>query len=187
MDTFVVRETVIDDAATIARVRAESWRATYRGIVPDAYLDGIDVDEWAVRQRRAMEQQPADLVALVAEVRGDVVGWVVGGPNRDATYHYTGELYAIYLLPEYQRVGIGTQLTVAIAQWLASQEFDSMILWVLEANHPARRFYEAIGGVLCGSRQEQIAGACLAEVAYGWTDLAGLIADDRFNRAYPVP
>lgn len=175
MRNFVVRHAVIDDAAGIARVRAESWRATYRGIVPDAYLDAIDTAEWAERQRRAMEQQPADLVALVAEVCGDVVGWVVGGPNHDAAYHYAGEFYAIYLLPEYQRVGIGTQLTVAIARSLVSQGFNSMILWVLEENHPARRFYEARGGTLCGSKQTEIGGVWLPEAAYGWTDLAGLI------------
>ena len=179
MDTFVVRGAVIDDAASIARVRAESWRATYRGIVPDAYLDSIDTAEWAERQHRAMEQQPADLVALVAEVRGDVVGWVVGGPNRDAAYDYAGELYAIYLLPEYQRVGIGTQLTVAIARSLVSQGFNSMILWVLEENHPARRFYEARGGTLCGSRQTEIGGVWLPEVAYGWMDLAGFIGSGK--------
>ena len=179
MQNSVVRHAVIDDAAGIARVRAESWCATYRGIVPDAYLDAIDTEEWEERQRRAMEQQPADLVALVAEVRGDVVGWVVGGPNRDAAYHYAGELYAIYLLPEYQRAGIGTQLTVAIARSLVSQGFNSMILWVLEENHPARRFYEALGGTLCGARQTEIGGMRLPEVAYGWTGLAGLIGSGK--------
>ena len=66
-------------------------------------------------------------------------------------------------------------MTVMIVERLVIRGFNSMILWVLEANHPARRFYEAMGGILCGSRQEQIAGACLAEVAYGWTDLNGLI------------
>ena len=174
MDTFVVRGAVIDDAASIARVRAESWRATYRGIVPDAYLDAIDTEEWAERQRRAMEQQPKDLVSFVAETQGLIVGWAVGGPSRD-TDDFAGELYAIYLLPEYQRCGIGATLTREIARWLVHQGMNSMNLWVLEGNHPARRFYQALGGVVSGSRQIEIGRVWLPEVAYGWADLAGLI------------
>ncbi len=175
MENFVVRRTVIDDAASIARVRAESWRATYRGIVPDAYLDAIDVGEWAQRQRHNMEQQPEELLTLVAETQGLIVGWAAAGRNREAPDNYAGELYAIYLLPEYQRRGIGSEMTAATARWLLLQRMNSMILWVLEENYPARGFYEGLGGQLCGARQTQIAGAWLPEVAYGWTDLADLI------------
>lgn len=171
----VIRQAIIDDAAGIARVRAESWRAAYRGIVPDAFLDTIDIGEWSDRQRRNMREQPKDLDALVAEVSGLVVGWAVTGPNRDTSYSYAGELYAIYLLPEYQRRGIGSKLMVASARRLVSRGFNSMILWVLEANHPSRRFYEALSGAWCGERQTQIAGADLPEVAYGWSDLAMLL------------
>ena len=176
MQDFTVRHAEIDDAPDIARVRAESWRAAYRGIVPDAYLDAIDVSEWAERQRRNMEGQPHELMAFVAETGGRVVGWAVAGPNRHPSLDYAGELYAIYLLPQYQRRGIGTALTMTTARWLVSQGMDSMILWVLEDNHPSRRFYEALGGQLCGAKQTQIGGVWLPEVAYGWTDLAGLIA-----------
>lgn len=176
MENFVIRHAIIDDAAGIARVRAESWRAAYRGIVPDSYLDSIDVDEWAERQRRNMEEQPDNLVSLVAETQGLIAGWAASGPNRDPSLDYAGELYTIYLLPEYQRRGIGSALIASSARWLVSQGMDSMILWVLEENHPARSFYEALGGQLCGSRQTQIAGPWLPEVAYGWTDLVGLIA-----------
>ena len=102
-----VRHTVLEDAACIARVRAESWLGAYRGIVPNEFLDAIDLDEWTERQRRNMEEQSDDLVTLVAETRDLVVGWAVGGPNRDTSFGYAGELYAIYLLPEYQRLGIG--------------------------------------------------------------------------------
>ncbi len=172
-----VRHTVVADAAGIARVRAESWVDAYRGIVPDEFLDAIDLGEWRERQRRHMTQQPDDLVTLVAETQGLVVGWAVGGPNRDTAFDYAGELYAIYLLPEYQRRGIGRKLTGAVAGWLVDQGWNSMILWVLEQNHPARRFYEALGGLHCGEQHTNIGGACLPEVAYGWTDLTGLLVE----------
>ena len=91
-ELVTVRHTMVEDAASIARVRAESWLGTYRGIVPDDFLDAIDLGEWTERQRRNMAEQPAYLVTLVAETEGLVVGWAVGGPNRDAAFDYAGEL-----------------------------------------------------------------------------------------------
>ena len=173
----VIRSAEIEDAAGIARVRAESWRSAYRGIVPDEFLDAIDVNEWSERQRRNMEDVPDNLVSFVAETEGLVVGWAVGGPNREINLDYAGELYAIYLLPDYQRRGIGQQLTEATARWLIGEGLSSMILWVLRENYPARSFYEALGGYLCGERQTQITGTWLPEVAYGWPDLNTLTED----------
>ena len=48
---ITTRLAAIDDANAIARVQAEGWRSAYRGIVPDDYLDSIDIDSWADRQR----------------------------------------------------------------------------------------------------------------------------------------
>ena len=107
---ILIRYTTIEDAAAIARVHSESWRSAYRGIVPDHYRDSIDVEEWAERHRRNMTESSAGLIAHVAEVQSEVVGWAVGGPNHEAKSAYSGELYAIYLLPEYQRLGIGLKL-----------------------------------------------------------------------------
>ena len=127
----VIRCANIEDAAGIARVRAESWRTAYRGIVSDEFLDAIDVSEWSERQRRNMANTPPELVSFVANVEEEVVGWTVGGPNRDTESAYTGELYAIYLLPEYQRHGIGRKLTAATAIWLIGEGLHSMIVWTL--------------------------------------------------------
>ena len=167
----VVRYATIDDATGIARVHADSWRGAYRGIVPDDYLDAIDVDEWSERRRQDMEEMPEEWVSFVAEVNGRVVGWAVGGPNREADTDHTGELYVIYLLPEYQRRGIGLKLIVTTAAWLLDRGLRSMIVWVLAANWPARRFYEALGGAYLREQQINIGGTLLPEVAYGWSDL----------------
>lgn len=166
-----IRRAQIDDAGGIGRVRAESWRTAYRGIVPDEYLDSIDVSEWAERQRRIMDHQQADLVSLVAEVDKSIVGIAAAGPNRDANTPYSAELYIIYLLPVYWRHGIGSMLVGATARLLVHQGFHSMILWVLAENWPARRFYEALGGQYVEQRIIGIAGAELPEVSYGWSDL----------------
>ncbi len=171
---FLIRHAEVGDAAGIGSVHAESWRTTYRGIVPDAYLDAIDVDEWSERQRRYMAEAPDDAVSLVAEVEGQVVGWAVGGPNREPELDHAGELYAVYLLPEHQRKGIGLKLTMAIARWLMDTGVESMAVWVLADNHTARRFYEALGAEYCQEREVKVGGADLAEVAYRWSDLSRL-------------
>ncbi len=170
---FLIRHADVGDAAGIGIVHAESWRTTYRGIVPDAYLDAIDIDEWSERQRRSLAEAPHDVVSLVA-VEGQIVGWAAGGPNREPELDHAGELYAVYLLPEHQRKGIGLKLTVAIARWLMDTGMESMAVWVLADNQTARRFYEALGAEYCQERESKLGGANLAEVAYGWSDLSRL-------------
>ena len=168
---FLIRRADIHDAAGIGRVHAESWRATYRGIVPDEYLDAIDVAEWSERQRRRLAEAPDGVASLVAEAEGRIVGWAVGGPNRESEPELAGELYAIYLLPGHQRRGTGLKLTAATVRCLMDGGMESMVVWVLAANQPARRFYEALGASYCQEREVEIAGAKLIEVAYGWPDL----------------
>ena len=170
----LIRNAEIDDAAGIARVRAESWQSAYRGIVPDEFLDSIDVGEWAERQHRNMAIKSDAMVYFVAEAEGQVVGFTEAGPNREDDPDHAGELYSVYLLPGYQRRGIGLELAAATARWLVGEGRDSMIVWVLADNHPARRFYEALGGHYARQRQIQIGGANLPEVSYGWRDLGPL-------------
>ena len=170
-----IRYAHIDDAVDIARVWVESWRSAYRGIVPDSFLDAIDVGEWAGRQRRIMEQPLEGWITFVAELDTQIAGWAWGGPNRDAYPDYAAELYTLYIMPGYQRQGIGFQLTLATGRWLVREGLTSMIVWVLRENHSARQFYEAIGGRYCQERQIDIAGVSLPEVSYGWTDLSILL------------
>ena len=170
-----IRRATVEDASAMARVHAESWRTTYRGIVPDHYLDAIDVQEWAERRRRSLTSVVDGVVSHVAEIEREIVGWAVGGPNRDADSTYAGELYAIYLLFDFQRRGIGRRLTAATAESLLESGFGSMLVWVLVENRSARRFYEALGAEYVQERQIAIGGASLREAAYGWEDLDRLV------------
>ena len=126
---IVIRRPTLDDAAGTARVHALSWKSAYRGIVPDEFLDAIDVEEWAERHRRNMAEDPEDFVPLVAEMDGEIVGWALGGPSRDPTLDYAAELFTLYLLPDYTRQGIGRRLVEAEAEALVSLGFESMVLW----------------------------------------------------------
>jgi ribosomal protein S18 acetylase RimI-like enzyme len=174
--TAVVRPAVAADAAGIAHVHVESWRTTYRGIVPDAYLDALSIEERTARWQRVLSADRPGYGVFVAEHGGAVVGFADGGRSDSRVASFTGELYAIYLLAGRQRRGTGERLLRAVAAHLAGAGHDGMMLWVLAENAPARRFYERLGGVVVGEQTITIGGAELAELAYGWPDLARWLA-----------
>ena len=100
--------------------------------------------------------------------RAGIVGYVMAGPNREDDPEYTAELYAIYVLPDFQGYGLGRSLFQAVTGWLVGQGHRRMILYVLRDNAPARRFYEALGGQPLREQMIETGGELLAEVCYGY-------------------
>ena len=88
-------------------------------------------------------------------------------------YIFQGELFAIYILEEYQHQGIGRQLVSAVVAQLAEINLNSLLVWVL-ADNRACKFYEALGGKKVDEQQTSKAGVLLKEIAYGWTDIAAV-------------
>ncbi len=180
-----IREASPDDASAIAAVHVAAWRETYRGIVPDDYLDGLAVESRERGWRDRLARPVADSVVYVAEdAGGKVVGFASGRPREasDLAYAaYAGELYAIYLLREAHGGGTGRALVRAVAGRLAERGMCSLLVWVL-AENPSRRFYEALGGTLVGEQAIIIGGRALVDVAYGWPDTDMLIKQDRTSR-----
>ena len=124
-----------------------------------------------------MERDPGDTSLLVAEGHEDkVIGFAHCGPQRQVDGAYHGEIYSLYLLEEYQRKGVGRRLFLAVTKRLLDDGMSSMLLWVFEANHGARRFYESLGGENTNrSAVIRISGSDLVEIAYGWEDIAPLV------------
>ena len=169
-----IRRALPSDAPEIARVHVESWRSTYGGIVPDEYLASLDRSE----RERVWRNLIADesQVTYVAELpRDGIVGFLSGGPARMDDMPFAGELYAIYLLEQHQRQGIGRRLVGELCAWLLSKDLTSMYTWALEEN-PSRHFYESLGGIEFRRQTMTLAGQEVAEVAYGWDDISSLAA-----------
>ena len=163
-----IRPAVATDARAIAEVQVATWKTTYRGIVPDALLDGLSVDE---REQRWQERlSTGDPMLVACDAAGNVEGFVCGGAERTGRLGCDGELYAIYLLERVQRQGLGTLLVNQFVRELRARGFTSMALWVL-ALSPFRRFYEALGGKVIAEREHERGGQMIPEVAYGWGDL----------------
>jgi len=169
-----IREAKIQDSAAIARVHIDSWRTTYKGIVSDNYLSAMSFPKRKQNWEEFFQDTDHLQFAFVAEVENDqIIGFASGGVNRNETTDYQGELYAIYILREYQGKGIGRQLTEAIAKRLFQEGKRSMWVWVLERN-PACRFYESLGGKRVYQKEIDIGDKTLIEVAYGWSDIKNL-------------
>jgi GNAT superfamily N-acetyltransferase len=171
---MLIREANINDAMAIARVQVDTWRTTYAGIVPAAYLTSLSYEHqgqvWGHLVSTMSDTAGMYVVETPARV---VVGFAHGGPERSDSGDYRGELYALYLLAAYQRQGLGRQLTGAVVNRLLHHGLSSMLVWVLAAN-PYGAFYEALGGQYVREQEITISGAQLNEVAYGWLDLKEL-------------
>ena len=164
------------DIPSIARINVDSWRSTYRGIIPDAFLDGLSYEKRAENFRRSFSQPGT--FWFVAELPQDgIVGFITGGPERTGDANFTGELYAVYVRDDHCRRGIGAALIRQWAACLRNANLNSALVWVLAENKPAITFYERLGARLVREQTIQIGGAALKELAYGWQDLS-LIGPD---------
>ncbi|WP_433965569.1 N-acetyltransferase family protein [Tunturiibacter gelidiferens] len=160
------------DAGAIAHVHVESWRTTYAGVVPEAYLASLKEAE---REASWREWLTLDVDVYVAVLEGEVVGFVSGGAVREPVERFDAELYAIYLLREFQGRGIGTALLKRLAGSLKARGLGSIMAWVLEDNSSGG-FYTRSGGVRGASKEMEVGGAMLPVVAYGWADLEAIVA-----------
>jgi GNAT superfamily N-acetyltransferase len=173
----LIREATAIDAESIARVRVASWRAAYRGIIDDAYLDAMSVDAGRERYLRNFDPAPAaGFTRVAADDEGRLVGFATGGAARGDVPLRCGEVWLIYLLPGVQRQGLGTRLMRSMARGLERRGHGSMIVWSLARNLPARRFYEGLGGRAHARRTSPVGAQRLDEIAYRWDDLRTLIS-----------
>lgn len=174
---MIIRKARPTDAAGITHVHVTTWRTTYRGIVPDGYLDNIPVEQWQERWLRDL-REPGDRFIYVAEdeANGTIAGFVMGGPGHPDEPIYKGELHTLYILKEYQQRGLGRLLVQALATSLLEAGISSMLLMVMDAN-PGRHFYEALGGTRVRSNTFEVNGVAIAESAYGWTNIRSLLQD----------
>jgi GNAT superfamily N-acetyltransferase len=169
-DRFAIRRARLADAEPIARVYTSSWQTSYRGILPDAVLDRMDVGQ-RVASRRQILQDPATLTLVAHDTtRGTIVGFCDAGASRRPG-RWAGEVYAIYFEHHAKRFGLGREMFAQVMSWLRSGGMPSMIVWVLENNPHAHRFYEAMGGRPGPRIGSSVGGFPVVELGYVWDRL----------------
>lgn len=150
----------------MARVHVRSWQVAYRGLLPSSYLDGLKPEGRAGRYTFGSKDPhaPATLVALT---EGAVCGFATTSAARDAGSAGQGELCGLYVDPDWWGSGVGRALIAAARRRLAEQGFSSALLWVLDSNFRAQRFYAKDGWKSDGLRRvEKVWDVKVQEVHY---------------------
>jgi ribosomal protein S18 acetylase RimI-like enzyme len=153
------------DAASIAAVHDAAWRLAYSGLIPGRELERMVTRRgptwWDGAIRRGSR------ISLLT-VAGDVAGYGSYGRNRATAIGVGGEIYELYVKPEYQGLGFGKRLFGACRDALAERELSGLAVWVLSDNEPACRFYRALGGVAVARGTETFGERSLEKLAFAW-------------------
>lgn len=150
-----------DDAAAIAEAHARTWQAAYEHVFGAERLAKRrpDVALWT----RILANERVEV--NVAEAEGRIVAFVSVGPSRDADAE--GELYAIYALPEAWGTGAGAALMQVGLDAMRTAGYRDAILYVLDDNPRARRFYEREGWALDGgTKRDEFFDIEIVELRY---------------------
>ncbi|MBW3096751.1 GNAT family N-acetyltransferase [Pseudohoeflea coraliihabitans] len=163
--TIDIRPAEPADAAAIADVHRASWQHAYQGMLPyrtlRAMLERRDVSWW----RRAIRGSTS---ILVLDVAGTLAGYATLGLNRSRSLPQEGEIYELYLLPEYQGIGLGKRLFGETRRLLASLGCEGTVVWCLEDNDQAIGFYTARGGLDVAEGTENFDGRSVRKLAFVW-------------------
>ncbi|GAB3247040.1 GNAT family N-acetyltransferase [Arthrobacter pigmenti] len=166
----VIRPPGLEDARQIAEVHIAAWRAAYRGVMSDEFLDGLDVERRESGWRRQIEAPRNGTGYLVAETRGRIAGFVIVGPPADDVDEAgtggngatgpgkdVGQLYAINLHPDLWAQGIGTLLLRRAEDRLRDLGYSTAYLWVEQSNERAITFYTGAGWAADGASKQDAA------------------------------
>jgi GNAT superfamily N-acetyltransferase len=140
-----MRQAKSGDATEIAKIHIDSWRTAYKGIVPDSQLAKFNHIQHSERFRQSLETNSEE--TYVAEIDMQIVGFLTIGPCRDddIDQNTTGEIWGVYLDPNYWRKGIGRFLCEWAENIMSTRGYKQIILWVFADNIQSRKFYETIG------------------------------------------
>ena len=167
----------ISDAPSLARIYIEAWRETYAGLLPDDLLVAMSRRRQEISWRRQIES--ARLVrapgvrqgVLIAELKAKgAVALSSLGRSRDRALPFDGEIYALYVDPNYTGRGIGRRLLSESFRRLAEWGAKSCVIWALDGG-PSRFFYQAMGGRIVARREGKLGGMDIAELGFGWPEL----------------
>lgn len=151
------------DAAEIAEVHDCAWREAYRGIIPGRELEKMIARRGPRWWRSAILRGTS---IAVVDFDESVAGYVSYGRNRLPRLETSGEIFELYLAPEFQGLGFGRKLFSAAIRDLTAHGFEECVVWALADNVRALRFYEQMGGVVADRMQERFGGALLDRVGF---------------------
>ncbi len=159
------------DAADVARIYIDSWHDTYPSVLSRAMLCSMTPGGQTARWNSAIRSQRRENVLVADSRSAGLVGMASLGPSRDKSLSYDGEIYTLYVDPNYFARGVGRTLLNGAFAVLRARSFTSCVIWA-HAKNNARFFYETMGGRAVAERSARMMGDVVPEVAFGWRSLA---------------
>ena len=160
-----IRRARTADANSVAEAHDDAWRTAYRGIIPGPELEKLIARRGAAWWDGAIRR--GSRISLLAF--GDTIaGYTNYGRNRARSLNYDGEIYELYLRPEFQGLGFGRRLFTAARRDLAQSGMKSLVVWALSDNEPAVEFYRALGGRAIARSSEKFGDKMVEKVAFSW-------------------
>src|SRR6266568_7643425 len=160
-----IRRARASDAATVAETHDEAWRTAYQGIIPGAELRRL-INRRGPAWWESAIRKGSRIVLL--QFGDKVAGYANYGRNRARSLYYDGEIYELYLRPEFQGLGFGHKLFSSVRRDLAQSDLHSLVIWALSDNETAVEFYRELGGRAVARSSERFGTKVLDKVAFAW-------------------
>ncbi|MFO7809894.1 MAG: GNAT family N-acetyltransferase [Candidatus Delongbacteria bacterium] len=171
-DLYKIRRAEAGDLPDIARVYADCWKTTYKGIIPDRKLDWMSYEKSAEKWKNYFSADRTEVSNTIFLLRHkkETVGFCAGGKVRKfskRTAGYEGEIKAVYILPDHQRMGFGTKFIKNFEEMFRKNKIFSYIIWVLKDNS-SKEFYKKLGGKLLATKNYEIGNKKLKGLCFGF-------------------
>lgn len=163
-----LREIREEDLDKLSVLHIKTWQASYVDILPGVFLQNLDRGKWRNRMKKIFAPDSKTL-GYTIEIDGILIGDIIFGENRHKEYEYESEIYAINILPEYQKKGLGKKM-ITKAFLRLKEEYKNTYLLVLEKNTNARLFYEKMGFINNDKKRiDVIGGESVVECIYEYS------------------
>jgi ribosomal protein S18 acetylase RimI-like enzyme len=170
---ITIRQAVLDDFKRIANLHASSWLKTYRGILPDSFLDNNLIGEREQYWKTKMSLLKSNEFVLIAEDSAHPVGFiaVLDRPENG----YDAFIDNLHVRADLKGKGIGKILMRETAKRLLASGRASVYLWVLKGNHLAEKFYVARGARVADTTTAKFGDMLVEQTRYCWPTLDSLL------------
>jgi ribosomal protein S18 acetylase RimI-like enzyme len=170
---MIIRKARLSDAQGIAKVHVDCWRTTYKNIIPSEFLEKLSYDQRTELWVKNISNEKS-YVFVAENNEGQIIGFADGGKRETNLAENSGDLTSIYVLQEYQGLGIGKKLVQQLFTKFNELGYKTIFVEVLEDNQ-SRFFYESLGAEWLKSEKIKIAGAELNLLVYEWKDIRSIL------------
>jgi ribosomal protein S18 acetylase RimI-like enzyme len=154
------------DAEEIAEVHDAAWRDAYRGVIPGRELEKM-VARRGPKWWQGAIRRGSRLVVL--DFDESIGGYASYGRNRLPKLPYQGEIFELYLAPEFQGLGFGRRLFEVVRKDLLEHGYHTLLVWALAGNERATGFYQHLGGRIIRHGEERFGEETCERIAFGFS------------------